>query len=168
LPPRTRLRRRGWRDDRIPDPRSNSFYLLAHLTSNPLQAARYHALGLPTQFQPNATSTDTAIDATSDAIEWTFAGANLDHTIHAATEEPPLEPMTTQPGIRLYFDGPHGDLRLSYENTIRPPSTATISADFTAASLLTPLLALPRLQTISGVSFAFQRGGWTSTLERAG
>jgi hypothetical protein len=72
-------------------PSNDSWYLLAHLTSNPLQAARYLALGLPSRFQAGATSTDTPNDPTSDNIDRKFIGDNLGHTIQAVTIEPPAE-----------------------------------------------------------------------------
>jgi hypothetical protein len=94
----------------------------------------------------------------------------LDHTINAVTTEPPPEPLTTSTAM-FYFDSASRNLRLTYTNSLRPPSTAKVTADFTTASDLTSLFADPILQTIPRPgfpvpSFPFLRGEWTSIIDR--
>jgi len=146
----------------------NAQYILGFGTDNPQLAARFRQLGLPEIYLPQTTATDVLrVGGAQSDIEWKFAADEptaLDHRLWGVTTEPPAAPIEYATST-YYFDGPDGDVRLSYFNSRQPVSTAVISADFRAASLIMGYLYLPTLGQINNVRFTFIRGGWTSTAE---
>jgi hypothetical protein len=56
---------------------------------------------------------------------------------------------------------PKGDLRVTYDNLERT-SSALITADFRSNALLDQIIAQRPLLQISGVTFGYIRGSWTS------
>lgn len=141
-------------------------YILAHVTNSQELAARYNALGLPTRYEPDTTSSLKAGEPT--LVHWDIAGNGVAHTIDLETSEPPETPVMTSTA-NSYYETPDGhQLRLTYNNSTRPPVDAVVTADFTRATNFTDVFLLPRFQTPNRVTFrqAFTEGDWTGTLQR--
>lgn len=144
----------------------NSSYVLWLGTDDAVLAARLRQVGLPAEFLPGSSSTDQPVEGGS-TIGFEFVGDGLDHDLTMTVVEPP--PAILPPGtpFTAYYDGPRGDIRLRDVNALTAATEAKIFADLTGIEVLQPLLALPRLATLSGGTFrTFSRGGWTRTVER--
>jgi hypothetical protein len=144
------------------------FYIIAIATDNPVLFAKYRAAGLPVEFDRRtaASETDSGTAGSPTIINWNFVGDGLDHTIRAEATEPPAGPIESSTGTFYFDDGRHGDLRLRFDNLMRPNSTARVFADFRDASAVAGLFSAPNFLVVNGVNFTFTRGSWTGVLER--
>ncbi len=104
-------------------------------------------------------------DGTS-TLEWAIVGDGLDYTVRAIATEPPVGQLVPSSGTWGYYDGPRGNLVLSFDNLNSPRSPATVFADFRSAENLTSLFNSPAGLVSNGGTFGFYRGGWTGVLER--
>lgn len=94
-------------------------HLLAHGVNNPELAARYRAAGLPTHWQPDTTATETVDDAADlTTMQCTVVGDGMDYALTGAAKHPLNTPVVDSESDHNY-DGPRGDLLLSFENTVR-------------------------------------------------
>jgi len=154
--------------DGVPAPDAASYYLLWIATDDPVLLARYRQLGLPAQPLDGSWS---ASDPAAGPYELSFTtGGSIAHTVSSVADAAPEPVPVTDSGITLYAEGDRsGEVVLAYENSLLGQASARITADFTAHSVLAPIIALPRLLTISGVVFpsGSVRGSWTVTVARS-
>lgn len=142
--------------DGVPEP---DFYLLSYTTNNPVMFAKLQRTGLPVHFAPDSEVTVEAGETTS-TLTFTVRGA-LDYDLTAVTDEPDGQ---VSPSIGTwYYDGPDGDIRISYQNETPPSSTAAITADFTRVQPMASM-ATTTLTPVNGFAF-YIRGGWFSETE---
>jgi hypothetical protein len=165
--------------------KDNSNYILAHATNNQQLADRYSDLGLPTNYQPGATSSyeagepdpECCLPAMPDVqVHWEIVGHGPDHTIDAKTTEPPESPITTSTALFRYETDTGQQLQLIYNNSTRPRVDAWVFADFRQTTYLKDLFASECLLTIPRCDLpqdkpirfgnAFVVGSWTSTLQQ--
>jgi hypothetical protein len=139
-------------------PTEQQQYILWYGTDNPVQFAKLQQTGLPVSFLPASSVTATS-DAGTTTIDWVIRGAGLDYTEQAVAVDPVTNPSTRT--TTWWHDGPKGDLSITYDNLLAN-STAMLTADFTGNELLSEIIALPTLLKISGVTFTFVSGSWTS------
>jgi hypothetical protein len=149
-------------------------YILWYATDNPVLFAKYQRLGLPVSLLRHQDAQISLGDVTSN-LHWTIAGDGLDYDLSAIGTE---TATTTRSTSRWFYDGPRGDLELTFTNTFGV-SSAQIIADFSQLQPLVPLLPNETLSCIpaarpsptcppaaSGVTFpgSYARGSWTSDM----
>lgn len=150
--------------DGVPTP--GSYYLTSIETDNPVLAARYAQVGLPATFDRTMSAVTSAPDVTPATATFELAGPGA-HTVTAVAPVAPVEQPTTS-GLTLYTEGGAGEVVLDYANTTIGSVPAAITADYREHQTLAPIVALPRLVQIPGVTFprGLTRGSWTSTVAR--
>ena len=133
-------------------------YIVWYGTDNPVLFAKLQQTGLPVTFLPRSSATVTS-DGTTDTASWAIRGAGLDYSQTVTGPEPTAVPREVT--TAYWFDGPEGDLVITYRNQLADPP-GTVSADFGSNEVLSQIIAQPSQLQINGVAFPYIRGSWTS------
>lgn len=152
--------------DQEPLPLNSSFYIVAIRTDNPVLAARYRQVGLPAVLDRDMAA--TVSDNSVAPYKVSFTVPNASYTTTAVADAAPAPAPAEGGGPELYHEGRAGEVLLSYDNSSEAITSAAVTADFRQYETLVPIIGLPRLLEIPGVSFARSliRGDWEATLVR--
>lgn len=105
-------------------------YYLWQLSDDQMLVNRLRALGLPAYFAASGFGAATAADGTVSVAAQTL-WSESPNRLSATATEPGTVPGPSLPGVRFWYDGRHGTVRVAYECPAclpRTPATGTVSA----------------------------------------
>ena len=144
------------------------FYLLWYGSSDPVLVARMRQLGVQAQ-RLNEARVEPYVDGQPTWSLTVPAPLQQIYQADAVVAPLPAELEPPELGLRVFYDGPRGDLRLDYYNSAFSTGAANLRADLTGLEPLVPLITTPNLLILSGATrFGLYRGNWTLQAGRVG
>lgn len=147
-------------------PVEGAFYVTSLQTDDPRLAARWRGLGLPARFVPALSATVSDLAGSPVTASFSVPGPD-EHTVSSVAAQAPTE-VPASGGPVLYHEGPGGETVLRYDNESLGSVPAAVTADYRAHRTVAPIVVLPRLVQILGVTFpeGLTTGSWSATVTR--
>lgn len=144
-----------------------AFYVTSIATDDARLAARWRGFGLPARFVPALAATVSAPGGSPVAASFAVPGPD-EHTVSSVAETAPTQ-VPASGGPVLYHQGPGGETVLRYANESLGSVPAAVTADYRAHRTVAPIVVLPRLVQILGVTFpeGLTTGSWTTSVTRS-
>lgn len=140
------------------------FYLVSLATDNAVLAARYRQVGMPAVFAPGLS--DQVSDAADSPFTVSFAVPEPRYDVGATGPSAPIPVPVAAGGPGIFYEGASGEVVLQYRNRTAGTAPGQVTADYREHEILAPIIALPRLLQITGVTFPMIRGDWNATVAR--